>query len=258
MQLTQLDKVRSILRYQGQEQLASLLNHAKATLEYHDEGTPLTGGPDITLLIANICVPIDDCMTLRNLSPSDKAVIQDAVAEVETDRNEVIFELFFSIDLETLGDSAPLSPTGWERIDRELTDIDKGFGDSTTARDFQKVASACRELLISLAQTVFDRRLHPKLDVNDEEVRDADVKSMLDRYLSSELPGSTNKRYRSMARHLANDAWDVVNKTLHDRSANYRSTLLCVEASKSLVNIVAIVSGRRDRPLSDTGNTQSP
>ena len=101
--------------------------------------------------------------------------------------------------------------------------------------------------MISLAQTVFDPLLHPKLNVNDVETSDTDAKRMLDRYFSFELPGSTNEQYRRFARHLASDAWDVVNATLYGRYGTYRRALLCVEASKSLINIVAIVSGRRDR-----------
>lgn len=253
----QLDKVRVILRYQGHEQLASLMNHASVALEYHDEGTTIPGGFDVQLFTANISAPIDDCMALRNLSASDTAIILSAMQEVGMDRYQIIYDFYFSVDLETLGDSTPWSPTGWEHIDHELRDIEKELGDSTAARDFQKVALACRELLISLAHTVFDRRLHPKLDVNDEETRDADVKGMLERYCSSELPGSNNERYRRMARNLATNTWDVVAATLHDRNANFRRALLCVEASKLLISVVAIVSGRRDRVIADVDDTQS-
>ncbi len=182
-----------------------------------------------------------------------------ALQEVGTDGEGAIYKVVFSIDLETLDDSTPWLPTGWEQIDQELRGAEEALGDSTTSRDFQLVASACRDLLISLAQTVFDPLLHPKLNVNDVETSDTDAKRMLDRYFSFELPGSTNEQYRRFARHLASDAWDVVNATLHGRNGTYRRALLCVEASKSLINIVAIVSGRRDRDPAgaDADGTQS-
>ena len=253
----QLDKVRAILRRQGHERLASLLRNSRVELEYYDEGTTIPGGFDVVLVTVNIIAPIDDCMALRNLADSEKSVILNAMHEVTEDRHQVIYDHFFSIDLETLDNSAPWSPTGWEQIDQELRDIEKALGDSSTTRDFQSVATRCRELLVSLAQTVFDPLLHSKLNASDVETGPTDVKRMLERYFSAELPGSSNERYRSLGRGLAKNAWDVVNATVHKRDGNYRRALLSVESSKSLINVVAIVAGRRDRVIAGTDDAQS-
>ncbi len=250
----QLDKVRAILRHQEKVQLASLLTHAGVTLVYYDEGYTLANDLPILLFTADISAPIDDCMALRKLSTSDKDAILNALQEVGTDGEgaiHAIHNVVFSIDIAALDDSTPWSTTGWEQIDHELMDIEKELGDATTAREFQAVASRCRELLISLAQTVFNPLLHPKLDANEVEASDADVKRMLGRYFSSELAGSTHEQYRRLARHLSNNTWDVVNATLHGRNGTYRRALFCVEASKSLINVVAIVSGKRDRAIAD-------
>lgn len=132
-----------------------------------------------------------------------------------------------------------LEPTGWPRVDRTLGEVRARLGSASTEEQFQAVGLLCREALISLAQTVFDPDRHPPLD--DVEVSETDAKRMLDRYLAVEFAGKSN----ASARKYAKVGLDLANKLQHQRTAAFRESALCAEATASVVNIIAILSGRR-------------
>jgi hypothetical protein len=131
-------------------------------------------------------------------------------------------------------------PTGWPRVDRGVYEIRRRLEQAETEEQFQAVGLLCREALISLAQVVYDPQRHP----TDDGVApsETDAKRMLDNYLAVELAGSPNEGVR---RH-AKAALTLANDLQHHRTATYRQAALCAEATTSLVNLVAIISGRRD------------
>ena len=133
-----------------------------------------------------------------------------------------------------------LEPTGWPRVDRTLGDARARLESASTEEQFQTVGLLCREALISLAQTVFDPDRHPPLD--DAEVSQTDAKRMLDRYLAVEVTGKSN----AIVRKYARDSLDLANQLQHQRTAAFRKAALCAEATASIVNIIAILSGVRD------------
>ena len=65
---------------------------------------------------------------------------------------------------------------------------------------------------------------------------------MLEGYIAKELSGSSNEEVR---RH-AKAALDLANSLQHRRTATFRDAGMCAEASSAVVNLIAIVSGRRD------------
>ena len=65
---------------------------------------------------------------------------------------------------------------------------------------------------------------------------------MLEAYLDKELAGGANK----IARQHARAALDLANELQHRRTAIFRQAALCAEATASVVNLIAIVSGQRD------------
>lgn len=131
-------------------------------------------------------------------------------------------------------------PTGWAKIDRNLGLARSRLETATTELEFQQVGHACRETLIDLAQEVFDPGRHP----TDDGVApsETDAGRMLGAYLSAELSGGSNEASR---RH-AKAALVLANDLTHKRTASFRDAALCVEATASVVNIIAIISGRRD------------
>ena len=105
---------------------------------------------------------------------------------------------------------------------------------------FQAVGLLCRAALISLAQTVYDPSRHALN--NGEQPSNTDAKRMLDAYLSAELGGESNEA----ARRHAKAALVLANDLLHSTTATFRRAALCAEATASVVNLIAIISGRRD------------
>lgn len=132
-------------------------------------------------------------------------------------------------------------PTGWSRVDRGIYEIRRRLEQAEVEEHFQAVGLLCREVLISVAQVVFDPQRHQTED--GTQPSETDGKRMLDAYIATELSGSPNEGVR---RH-AKAALSLANDLQHHRTATYRQAALCAEATASVVNLVAIISGRRDK-----------
>ena len=131
-------------------------------------------------------------------------------------------------------------PTGWTKVDRQLGEVRERLAAATNEEQFQAVGLLCREVLISLSQTVFNPDLHTTLDGVDPS--DTDAKRQLEGHLSAELVGSSLAAHRRHARA----SLQLANDLQHDRTADFRDAALCAEATSSVVNLIAIISGQRD------------
>lgn len=136
--------------------------------------------------------------------------------------------------------SARFEATGWGRVDRTVGEIRRRLAEASTEEQYQAVGMLCREALISLAQEVYDSEQHPSED--GVKPSSTDFKRMLGAYIAVELGGGANKIVRAHTRA----AFDLANELQHSRTANFRDAALCVEATAGVVNVIAIVSGRRD------------
>ena len=130
-------------------------------------------------------------------------------------------------------------PTGWERVDRVIDSIISGLPKATTEEDFQSIGLLCRECLISLAQAVYDPTTHK----NDDSIEPSktDANRMLEAYFSFEFSGNTNEVLRKHSKA----ALALAVELQHRRTANYKHAALCSEATRTVVNIVAITSGKK-------------
>ena len=144
--------------------------------------------------------------------------------------------------------------TGWPRVDRTLDEIRTRLRVASNEEQFQAVGVLCREALISLAGAVFDPDKHPPLSTDDVAASNTDARRMLDRYIEAEARGKSNatmRRYVKVALQFANEVQ-------HQRTANCRSTALCAEATAGLVNIIAILDGRRDAGQASSRSDEAP
>ena len=139
-----------------------------------------------------------------------------------------------------LGESIFEEPTGWAKVDRQLDGAREQLARAQSEEDFQAVGLRCREVLISLSQEAFDPTLHSAKDGIAPSGTDA--KRMLDAYLLTELPGNKNEEARKHTRA----ALEFAVSLQHRRTATFRDAALCAEATASIVNLIAILSGRRD------------
>ena len=132
-------------------------------------------------------------------------------------------------------------PTGWPRVDRGIYELRRQLEQSQNEEQFQAVGLYGREILISVAQTVYDPQRHPTLD--GVTPSDTDAKRMLEAYIAAELAGNANEAARRYAKAALSLAVDLQ----HHRTANYRQAALCSEATSAVVNLLAVISGVRDR-----------
>jgi hypothetical protein len=160
-------------------------------------------------------------------------------------RRNFLSEIFSSL-FEAVRDygtgKIPTAPalTGWPKVDRTVGEIRRRLAEAETEEQFQAVGLLCREATISLAQAVYDAEKHPSLD--GKQPSETDAKRMLEAYLSKEFVGASNE----VARRQARASYDLAVELQHHRTATFRQAALCVEATSSLINVIAIVSGKRD------------
>jgi hypothetical protein len=86
---------------------------------------------------------------------------------------------------------------------------------------------------------VFDPARHSS--AGGIEISETDAYRMLEAYFSSEFAGSENEALRRHAKASLN----LANTLQHKRTAKYKDAALCSEATRTVVNIVAITSGKR-------------
>jgi hypothetical protein len=160
-------------------------------------------------------------------------------------RREYIRELYRPLlqDLMENQNSCPTTPsrepTGWLKVDRTVDKIITRLAQAKDEEDHQGVGLLCRECLISLSQAVYNPTKHKSIDGVTPSKSDA--KRMLEAYLSCEFPGEENEALR---RH-AKAALTLANSLQHKRTAKYKEAALCAEATRTVVNIVAITSEKR-------------
>jgi hypothetical protein len=136
---------------------------------------------------------------------------------------------------------AQTQPTGWTRVDRGIFNIKKRLYNAAAEEEFQAIGLLCREVIISLAQAVYDPAVH--VVTGQVKPSDTDANRMLEVYISHELTGSANEE----ARRFCKASLTLALALQHKRTAGFRDAALCVEATENLVSAVAIVAGRRQQ-----------
>jgi len=134
----------------------------------------------------------------------------------------------------------PQEPTGWVRVDRNVDKVNNALAYAENEEDFQTMGLLCREAIISLAQAVYDSAKHGSVDGVSPSSTDA--KRMLENYIATELSGSSNETHRKFAKTTVQLAVDLQ----HKRTASFREAALCAEATRAIINTIAIMSGQRD------------
>ena len=131
-------------------------------------------------------------------------------------------------------------PTGWPLVDRQLENMKAQLVRSNSEEDFQSVGLIARETIISLAQAVYDPKLHKTIDGKKPSKTDAG--RMLEAFISSELAGSSNEEIRKYVRA----ALSLAVAIQHKRTADFKVAALCSEATASVVNSISLITNRRN------------
>ncbi len=134
-------------------------------------------------------------------------------------------------------------PTGWQKVDRQLQEMRLRLDSSDTEEQYQAVGLLCREVLISVAQEVYNPKPHATMDGTTPS--ETDAKRMLEAIFDAELKGSANEEARAHAKAAVRLALALQ----HKRTADFKTAALCSEGTLSVVNMLAILAGRRGRSL---------
>jgi hypothetical protein len=134
-------------------------------------------------------------------------------------------------------------PTGWRKVDRQLQEMRLRLDSAEAEEQYQSVGLLCREVLISVAQEIHDPIRHPLID--DKIPSATDAKRMLEAIFESELKGSSNEEARAHAKAAVRLALALQ----HKRMADFTTAALCAEGTWSVVNMLAIIAGRRGRRI---------
>jgi hypothetical protein len=132
-------------------------------------------------------------------------------------------------------------PTGWQKVDRQLQEVRLRLDTADSEEQYQAVGLLCREVLISVAQEVYKPDRHRATD--GVSPSDTDAKRMLDAIFEIELKGSSNEEARAHAKAAVRLALALQ----HKRTADFRTAALCAEGTLSVVNMLAVLAGRRGR-----------
>ena len=143
----------------------------------------------------------------------------------------------------------------WSRVDRGIDELRSRLRFAATEEQFQSIGLLCREVLISLAQAVYDPKRHGATGGVDPS--ETDVKRMLDAFIASELGGSSNEELRAYARA----AVKLAVALQHRRTAKLRDAALSVEATTNTVNLFGLLFARAEgesRVLANRPGRDSP
>lgn len=125
----------------------------------------------------------------------------------------------------------------WERIQRTITKIKRDSGSARNEEDFQVIGLLCRDVIISLAQVVYNPLVHGETDESGKQIGNADAVRMIGNYVKIKLNGSHNKELRAYAKATN----DLANQLTHKRSATKRDMLLTVSSTIALINFIGII-----------------
>ena len=245
--MAEFTKVCRFLRHRKREDLAGLLANARATDNLLDVG--FRGEEAIAFGEVTLWFPASAEISVQRLTSDDKAVIWEALVEAGG-YGYGLQSVDYMIDWDSLGDGLLVlfdSSTGWEKVDLRIAELRRQWDAAATPVAFQNLGVPCREALISPAQAVFDPQRHPALDGDVQDCSQTDFKRMLKRYLAAEMKGAANKEIRK----CVNSAYDLATRVQHDPNANYRIAALCVQATFSVVGLIQIMTGQRNRGSED-------
>lgn len=156
--------------------------------------------------------------------------------------NEYLSDLY---DLSTIENETPelelmVNLSDWDKITRNISKIKKECSIATKEEDFQQIGLLCRELIISIAQQVYNPQFHETKDTLGIEISNTDGVRMLEAYFSYVLAGSKNEFLRSYAKSTNK----LANQLTHKRDSNKQDMRLTVSATIALINMIGILENK--------------
>lgn len=147
------------------------------------------------------------------------------------------FDVFISDNSSSSIVSPIVELSDWERINRTVIKIKQNSIVAKNEEDYQQIGLLCREVIISLAQAVYNPVIHGTKDEKGTEIGKTDAVRMIGNYINVQLAGSSNEELRTYAKATNK----LANLLTHKRDAEKQDMLLSVSATIALINFVGIL-----------------
>ena len=124
-------------------------------------------------------------------------------------------------------------------MDRAIAKAKLDLSDAKAEEDYQSIGLFCREIIISVAQAVFDPKRH---STASDSSSTTDSQKMLAAFLQCELKGESNEELRAYAKSCLKLALAVH----HRRTSTSRDAAIAIEAVSALAIIFGLLVSRED------------
>lgn len=131
--------------------------------------------------------------------------------------------------------------TGWERVDDQIVQLRQRYTVALTVEDFQAIGLLCRDVFVSLAESIFDADRHSK----EGEEAPTTLRDQLFAVIEHEAAGAASKELRALLKATIAYA----NKVQHDRSATRHQARVVAEATIATVNVVRAITVEQETDL---------
>ena len=130
--------------------------------------------------------------------------------------------------------------TKWDEMKEAIAKLESDCVKAADTDAYRNIGNTCRNLLIQLAQLVYDADLHGKCTEKGKEIGKTDAYEMLTHYLSFKLQGKCYEEYRAYTKASLKLASMLTHKT----PANRKDMSLTASATINLVYVIGIVEDK--------------
>ncbi len=129
---------------------------------------------------------------------------------------------------------------------RKLKIIASLIDSAIEVEDFQSIGVQCREVLISLGNTIY----FPEMAGDKEQPQASNFKRKTELFIKFYVSGSENSDYRNIIKKLTVSTWDYANKLTHSNDTTFYDASTCVTLCTSLVGLYENISQKVYDPIS--------
>lgn len=129
---------------------------------------------------------------------------------------------------------------------RKLKNVATAIESATEIEDFQAIGVQCREILIELGNSIYQKEMAG----DEEQPQESNFKKKAELFISFYLSGSENKDYRNYIKKITEATWDYTCKITHTQNSTYYEVSTCITLVTSLVSLYENIRQKVFDPLS--------
>jgi hypothetical protein len=148
---------------------------------------------------------------------------------------EPLLDALDDLERRQLTGGLDLGETGWSKVDSRVHQLHGRFASASTVEDYKGIGYACRDLIITVANAVFDSDRHVRPD--EGPLKGDDAKNRIDRALEVEFSGESHQKLRKYVRSL----WEYVSTVAHSESTTEQTATVAVHGTLHLIDTLLLL-----------------